>query len=103
VQAFFLSDRERKVILGVPTTGGVKTWLNGQPLHHLPEQERFRPHGHKTQAYLDCVFKPGFNEVLVKWIRPAGAAAFDAHLISVDPEMNNAGIVDLGWTRLPWD
>ncbi len=103
VRAFFHSDSERKVILGVPTTGSVKTWVNGQLTHDQLDVERFRPHGHKSQVYKDVTLHTGFNEVLVKFLRPADAATFDAHLIFVDPADLNAGIVDLGWTRLPWD
>lgn len=103
VQAFLHSAAERKVILGLPTTGSVKSWVNGALLHNLPEVERFRPHGHKTQAYLETTLRAGYNEVLVKLVRPAGAAAFDAHFILVDPADHNAGIVDVGWTRFPWD
>ena len=103
VQAFFNSAVERKVILGVPTTGSVKSWVNNQPVHNLLEVELFRPHGHKTQPYIEVTLRPGFNEILVKLLRPAGAGTFDAHLILVDPADHNAGIVDIGWTRLPWD
>lgn len=103
VQAFFESAVERKVILGLPTTGSVKSWVNGQAVHNLLEPERFRPHGHKTQPYLEVVLRPGPNEVLVKLLRPAEASTFDAHLILVDPADHNAGIVDARWTCLPWE
>jgi len=103
VQGFFESAAERKVILGVPTTGSVKTWVNNQPLHNLLEVELFRPHAHKTQPYIEVTLRAGFNEILVKLLRPAGAGSFDAHLILADPASHNAGIVDMGWTCLPWD
>lgn len=102
VQQFLHAMSERKVILGVPTTGSVKSWVNAELIHNLPEVERFRPHGHKTQAYRDITLKPGWNEILVKLIRPAGAETFDAHLILVEPP-RNAGVVDVTWTRFPWD
>ena len=93
---------ERKIILGLPTTHQVKSWVNGQVIHNLPEQERFRPAGHKMKAYLDITLQPGMNEVLVKFVRPAGAEAFDAHFILTEaPRM--AGVIDVGWTRLAWD
>ncbi len=102
-QAFFYSPVERKVILGLPTTGSVKSWVNGQLLHNFAEVERFRPHGHKTQVYLDVTLRRGYNEILAKFVRPAESASFDAHMILVDPADLNAGIVDLPWTRFPWD
>jgi len=103
VQAFIHSAVDREIILGVPTTGSVKTWVNGEVLHNLPEVERFRPHLHLTQAYMKVNFKAGYNEVLVKLIRPKEATSFEAHLIYGDPADRNAGIVDMGWTRFPWD
>ena len=103
VQAFVESAQERKVILGLPTTGAVKSWVNGTLLHRFTELERFRPHGHKTQPYIEVTLRAGFNEILAKFLRPDDASAFDAHLILVDPADRNAGIVDIGWTRLPWE
>ncbi len=102
-QAFVRSAKEREVILGLPTTGSVKSWLNGELVHHLLEVEPFRPHAHKTQPYITVRLRAGFNEVLMKFVRPAGAATFDAHMIFADPADQNAGIVDLLWTRFPWD
>ena len=103
VQAFFYSPVERPVVLGLPTTGSIKSWVNGQSLHNALEAEPFRPHGHKTQGYLDVTLRPGYNEVLAKFLRPADAIKFEAHLILVDPADLNAGIVDLPWTRFPWE
>ncbi|CAN5509879.1 hypothetical protein BH10PLA1_BH10PLA1_10340 [soil metagenome] len=103
VQAFYYSDVEREVILGVPTTGSVKTWVNGVLLHNLVDVERFRPHLHLTQAYMKVMMKPGYNEVLAKFVRHADTKTFDAHLILCDPADRNAGIIDLPWTRFPWD
>ena len=104
VQAFFYSAAERAVVLGLPTTGGVKSWVNGQVLHNAAEVERFRPHGHKTGlVYLDVKLCRGYNEILAKFVRPVDAAPFDAHLIFVDPADHLAGIIDLRWTRFPWD
>ena len=34
---------------------------------------------------MDTTFHTGFNEVLVKLLRPADATPFDAHLILLDP------------------
>lgn len=103
VRAFFYSAGERKVILGLPTTGSVKGWVNGQVTHDFLDVERFRPHGHKTQVYIETTLRPGFNEILAKLVRSPDAPTFDAHLIMVDPADHNAGIVDVGWTRLPWE
>lgn len=103
VQAFFESKTERPVILGVPTTGAVRTWVNGALVHDLAEVERFRPHGHKTQSYLDITLRPGINEILVKLVRPVACTILEAHLILVDPADRNAGVIDAGWTRLAWD
>lgn len=103
VRMFLYSAAERPVILGLPTTGAIKSWVNGRVLHNFAEVERFRPHGHKTQVYLDVTLRRGYNEILAKFFRPADTASFDAHLILVDPTDLNAGIVDVGWTRFPWD
>ncbi len=104
VQAFFRSATAgRKLILGLPTTGAVRSWLNGVLTHDLAEVERFRPHGHKTQPYLDVVLHAGFNEILAKFVLPDDVGRLEAHLILVDPADLNAGVVDVGWTRLPWD
>lgn len=103
VQAFIHSDSARTVVMGVPTTGAVKSWVNGQLLHNFPTLERFRPHGHKTQAYLEVNLQPGDNEILLKLVHPTEDASFDAHLIFVDPKDHQAGIIDMRWTRLPTD
>jgi hypothetical protein len=102
-QLFFHSAGEREIILGLPNTGGVKSWVNGELLHHFAEMERFRPHAHKTQPYLNVTLHAGYNEILVKWIRPDGVSDFQAHLIAADPADRNAGVIDLGWTQFPWD
>ena len=103
IRAFFHATAARKVMLGVPTTGAVRSWVNGRLLHDFAEVEPFRPHGHKTQVHLDADFQAGFNEVLLKLVRPAAAKSFESHLILVDPAEMDAGIVDLNWTQLPWD
>ena len=103
VQAFFESATERPVILGVPTTGAVRTWVNGTLVHDLAEVERFRPHGHKTQPYKDITLRAGINEILVKLVRRVEGEPLDAHLILVDPADRNAGVIDAGWTRLAWE
>lgn len=103
LRAFFHSSAQRPVILGLPTTGSVKAWVNSQLTHDILEPDRFRPHSHKTTTFRDAVLCPGFNEVLIKFSRPADAKTFDAHLILCDPKDLNAGIVDVGWTRLPWE
>lgn len=101
VQAFIESESERKVILGLPTTGSVKSWVNGECVHNLLDVERFRPHAHKTQPYIEVTLKRGYNEILAKLVRRVDSDSFDAHLIWADPSDINAGIVDLRWTRLP--
>ena len=103
VQAFVESTTERQVILGLPTTGSVKSWVNGERVHNLVEVERFRPHSHKTQPYSEVSLKAGSNEILMKFIRTADTSTFDAHLILLDPTNLNAGLVDVRWTRLPWE
>ncbi len=103
VQAFVESAIERKVILGLPTTGSVKSWVNGEIVHNLLDVELFRPHAHKTQPYIEVTLQPGCNEILAKFLRPGASESFDAHLIMADPANLNAGMVDLRWTRLPWE
>jgi ADP-ribosylglycohydrolase len=103
VQAFVESAAERNVILGLPTTGSVKSWVNARLVHRLLDVERFRPHTHKTQPYIEVTLQPGCNEIVAKFVRPADSPCFDAHLILADPADLNAGIVDLRWTRLPWE
>ncbi len=102
VQAFLSAATERKIILGLPASGPVKSWVNGQVVHNLADHARFRPSTHKDRAYLDIPLHQGMNEVLVKFIRPAGAEPFDAHFILTENPQNR-GVVDVRWTRLAWD
>ncbi len=103
VQLFVESAADREIVLGLPTTGSVKSWVNGAAVHDLLEPERFRPHSHNSASYIKTRLRPGLNEILAKFVRPAGTARFDAHLILLDPADLNAGLVDACWTRFPWD
>jgi ADP-ribosylglycohydrolase len=102
LQTFLHADTERTIALGGPTSGGAMVWVNGKLENSYYQSERFRPAGHKSKSGADVVLKPGFNEVLVKFIRPADDQPFDAHVLLVEGP-RNAGVVDIGWTRLPWD
>ncbi len=105
VRAFFESAAARQVIVGLPNTGGVQSWVNGTQLHHLTRMPRFRPHGGKSEQNIELWLRAGFNELLIKFARSAAdkATAFEAHLTLRDCDILNAGVVDVGWTRFPWD
>lgn len=102
LQTFLYAETERPLVIGAPTTGGARLWVNGEPEASYYQPNRFRPAGYKGASGADVVLKPGYNEVLVKFIRPADGERFEAHVLMVEGP-RNAGVVDVGWTRLPWD
>ena len=102
LQAFFYAESERDATLCLPNTGSVRCWWNGELSHDFVEVERFRPAGHKAQSGQVVKLKAGWNEALIKFIRPADSKSFDAHCYFVEGP-RNAGVIDVGWTRLPWE
>jgi len=97
---------ERRARLGIPATCPRALWLNGRPIHEARDYGVLRPnYGHAGGdgvSYVDGTLLQGWNEVLVTYTRAAGAPPFAAHFTLSTPDMYD-GIVDVEWTRLPWD
>ncbi|MBE3559090.1 MAG: hypothetical protein IMW89_07680 [Ktedonobacteraceae bacterium] len=47
--------------------------------------------------------REGWNEVPVKFVRSAGAPAFEGHLLWSSADKLHNGLPEIRWTRLPWD
>jgi hypothetical protein len=104
LQHYLWAHEARPAHLILVSTGWNKMWINGQPQfetrHYQPVRIDFKgdPDTSATAQLL-----PGWNEVLIKMVRGADAKPAEAHLtISKDPPLNH-GIIDLGWTCMPWD
>ena len=55
------------------------------------------------EAYAQVELVEGWNELLVKYVRTADMPPFGAHLVAATADDLRHGLVDVGWTRLPWD
>jgi hypothetical protein len=104
VQTFLWSPAERAAVLGAPGNCPRKLWLNGELLATPDNDRPIRPnYNGDGQSYAPVTLKSGWNEVLIKYVRIADAAPFAGHLILVTPDDLRTALVDVGWTRLPWD
>lgn len=108
VQTFLWSPDERAVVVGAPGNCPRKLWVNGELLVALDNYRPIRPnYNGDGQSYAPVTLKEGWNEILVKYVRaPAAsgdAAPFAGHLVHVTPDNLRAALVDVTWTRLPWD
>ncbi|MBA3943241.1 MAG: ADP-ribosylglycohydrolase family protein [Herpetosiphonaceae bacterium] len=104
-QTFLWSPDAREVYIGVATTCPAKLWVNGSV---KVESFRYRPlrpgYYGDSESYCTVPLVAGWNEVLLKFVRSAEAAAFEAHLLisSAESRLRN-GLPQIGRTRAPWD
>ncbi len=103
VQCYLRADSARKVAIGASATCATRMWVNGELVVDCPEGRRLRPSyvgdGH---SYADVEFKQGWNEVLLKYVQPAGQGAPEGHLVfSYGKDTLWDGAYDLRWTYLP--
>ena len=112
-QTFTWSPIARPVRIGAPSNTPSKIWLNGKPAAEAFVYQPFRPnydgsYDSKSSPYANLDLQPGWNEILIKFVRgdaalvPA-AAPFQAHLLLADPADNNAGLSDQTRTHFPWE
>lgn len=104
VQTFVWSPAARTAILGAPANCPRKLWLNGELLvtcaNYRPARPNYNGDGH---SYAPATLRQGWNELLLKFVRTPAAAPFEGHLIHCAADDLRAGLVEVGWTRLPWD
>jgi len=101
---FIWSDRPRVAQIGIPTTGRMKLWLNGQFVHQTAgELPGFRPSGNGDGAnYTQRWIKAGWNELLGKLVR--GSEPIQAHFVLTLPhEDMNRGFAEAWQSRFPWE
>jgi hypothetical protein len=104
VQQFLWSESAREINVGVPATAPTKLWFNSELVLTCPEPRWLRPnYGGDGTSYVNVQVKPGWNEVLAKYSRSSDDPKLVAHLIFSDPAKHSEGIIDLLWTRFPWD
>lgn len=103
IRAFLEAPRAMAVRLGVSSDATCRYWVNGDLVLTTPPQ-RVRPsfEGH-GQVYGDTELQPGWNEVLLKFVRSSDAPSIEGHMMLSDRDRLFAGIVDVGWTRFPWE
>jgi ADP-ribosylglycohydrolase len=103
IQAIVKSEQEREARLGVPSTLPTKLWLNNEPVLTLPNPRRLRPnYDGDGESYVNVKLQAGWNELFIKFAKTSEPLAV-AHLILADPTSHNASLVDVEWTRFPWD
>jgi hypothetical protein len=88
----------------VPANCPRKLWLNGELIVESAKCRPARPnYNGDGESYAPVTLRQGWNEILLKFVRAAGAEAFEGHLIHTTPDSLRAGLVDVRWTCLPWD
>jgi len=103
---FLWSNEPQDVRIGVPATCPRKLWINGQLVHTVRDQIPLRPnYGHKGgdgASFGDWPLRQRWNVLLIKYARSLLEPPFEAHLTLSTTDLQE-GVIDLGWTRLPWD
>ena len=128
VQTFVWSPVARpKCWVGAPATCPVRMWVNGEFCTQCSEYRVFRPNyggtGFDGQPYDRVALREGWNEILLKFVRPAefpplkslqwydtlltfdrdvDSTRFACHLILCLDHWQTA-LTDVGRTRFPWD
>jgi len=105
---YLWSPSARDVRIGVPATCPRALWLNERLVLEACDYDVLRPnYGHgggDGASYVDTALREGWNEACVTYTRDADGARppFAAHFTLSTPDMYD-GIVDIEWTRAPWD
>jgi hypothetical protein len=106
LRGFLRAPLARSVFLHVNATIPAKIWLNGERVLESKSVRPLRPN-HSGNP-VDCIagnltFRTGWNEILLKLVRDQSLPPLGCHVLYSDPAQFFSGLVDVGWTRLPWD
>lgn len=109
---FIYSYMRQKVVIGVPTNGRMKIWMNGRFLHQTTSKVPFRPSQGNSGGrgdgsnYTKALLEEGWNQFLIKVEKDSEPIQVHFLLGSVDEEhpINDGGPV-LGVRRslFPWE
>ena len=104
VQTYLWSLKARDAWIGAPANCPTKLWVNGALAVENFSYRRVRPsYGGDAESYATVQLAQGWNELLLKFVRGAEAAAFEVHLLVSSADKLHDGLEQIGWTRLPWD
>jgi hypothetical protein len=104
VRAFLYTPEARMVRVGVPATVPTKVWVNNVARHTVDRCRILRPnYGGDDWSYFCPDLAEGWNEVLMKFVRTPDDPPLVAHLTLSESNRLVAGLIDVGWTRLPWE
>jgi hypothetical protein len=104
VQTYLWSPVARTASIGVPGTLPRKFWVNGAEVLATFTYPPLRPnYNGDGMSYAPAALREGWNEVLIKFVRKAGAPLAEAHLVATTDDNLRHSLVDLRWTQLPWD
>jgi ADP-ribosylglycohydrolase len=109
---FIKSEKEQKVILGVPTNGKMKLWLNGNLLHKTSKVVPLRPNQGSGKIpgdganYVNAILKKGWNQILIKIER--NEKPIEAHFViggldEVYPINNGYPVLGLIRSKFIWE
>ncbi len=101
---YLMSPRAEVAHIGIPSTIPVKAWLNGELITAYMDPGPYRPSykGHSQRGYADVTLKKGWNELVLKLIRPATTSDWSAQfMLSRLPMFDGAH--DVSWTLFPWE
>jgi hypothetical protein len=104
VQTYLWSNDVHEAWIGAPANCPTKLWVNGTLAVENTSYRPVRPnYGGDGDSYAHVSLAQGWNELMIKFVRGADAAPFEAHLLASTPDRLHNGLEQLGWTRLPSD
>jgi ADP-ribosylglycohydrolase len=106
LRGFLHSTTARPICLHVGSTVPAQVWLNGEIILQSKTSRPLRPNhsGNPVDQILgDFQLLAGWNELLLKFATDATTPPFACHVLYSDRYRLHAGLVDVGWTRFPWD
>jgi ADP-ribosylglycohydrolase len=109
---FIKSEMDQNVVIGVPNSGRMKIWLNGQFLHQTAQVVPARPNQGNGNAagdlsnYAKTMLKEGWNQVLIKLER--GVDPIDTHftlgtLHEKYPKNHGGAVLNINRSRFIWE
>jgi hypothetical protein len=104
LQTYLWAPTERDVLIAAMATCPAKLWVNGAERVASFRYRPLRPnYGADNESSASVHLVAGWNEVLLKLVRGAGAAPAACHLLISSDDRLHHGQPDIGRTRLPWD
>jgi ADP-ribosylglycohydrolase len=104
VQTFLWNSKAQRATIGIPGSGPRKLWVNDALAVDCFSRRPLRPnYNGDGEAYAQVDLVEGWNELLVKYVRTPDMPPFGAHLVAATADDLRHGLVDIGWTRFPWD